>query len=102
MHENYLFPTVTLLVLVFGQSKFLKIFACILSVTALANMALHDVIFRPQFWFLNTTVIHLAILNSGIHTLVFIVWTFLLIIGFIKAQPDGSAGMRSTSLHTSS
>jgi Gpi18-like mannosyltransferase len=81
MHENYLFPTVTLLTFSFWQSKFLKAALFIITITSLANMALHDPLLKPSYWLPLITVSRLTILNSGINLAVFIIWTYIIIHG---------------------
>jgi dolichyl-phosphate-mannose-protein mannosyltransferase len=90
MHENYLFPAVSLLAFTFWQSKHLKTILIILTLTAFANMALHDVLLNPSYWLPQITVDRLTILNSGINVLVFIVWTCIIIRDLdipLAAQP---------------
>ena len=81
MHENYIFPTVSLLAFIFWHSKSLKIFALVITITALANMALQDTLLQPEYWLPLTTVAKLRFLNSGINVTVFFLWTYTIVRG---------------------
>jgi dolichyl-phosphate-mannose-protein mannosyltransferase len=85
MHENYIFPTLVLLTVACWQSKFLRALLLVLTMTALANMALHDSLFRPTD--LSTTLLfaRLALLNSAINSILFVLWTYYML--FAIRQP---------------
>jgi len=76
MHENYIVPTITLLMATWPWSRRASKLAVVLTFTALVNMVLHD---PPLQGSLEgqayLTLINLTVLNSGINVLVFIAWT---------------------------
>ena len=76
MHENYIYPAITLLMATWPWSRRATKLAVVLTFTALVNMVLHD---PPLQGSLEgqayLTLINLTVLNSGINVLVFIVWT---------------------------
>ena len=86
MHENYIFPTLVLLTVSCWQSKFLSVLLLVLTVTAFANMALHDSLFRPTD--LSTTLLfaRLAVLNSAINSIVFVLWTYYILLAVLQPQ----------------
>jgi len=86
MHENYIFPTLVLLTVACWQSRFLRALLLVLTMTALANMALHDSLFRPAD--LSTTLLfaQLAVLNSAINSIVFVLWTYYILVVMFKPQ----------------
>jgi len=76
MHENYIVPTITLLMAIWPWSRRATKLAVVLTFTALVNMVLHDPPLQgslegPAY----LTLINLTVLNSSINVLVFIVWT---------------------------
>jgi len=75
MHENYLYPTVVLLVIAACSARRYVLLALIITVTALANMALHDVLIDPAAWLSAGTLNTVRLLNSAVNSVVYVGWT---------------------------
>jgi len=75
MHENYLYPTVVLLVIAACSARRYVLLALIISVTAWANMALHDVLINPAAWLSAGTLNTVRLLNSAVNSVVYVGWT---------------------------
>jgi Gpi18-like mannosyltransferase len=81
MHENYLFPAVTFLALAYWQSRTWRVVGLLLTVTWLANMALHDPLLWQTGMFSRLPGAQLGIANAVLNCLIFVGWTAALIRG---------------------
>jgi Gpi18-like mannosyltransferase len=79
MHENYSYPAVVLLTICWRCSRTLKVLAVVITLTALANMLLHDPSLNPAAWLSATTALNLTLLNAVVNGIAFIVWTGVLL-----------------------
>ncbi len=79
MHENYLYPTVVLLMVVCSCSRLLGILALTITATSLANMALHDVVLDPGKLFSIRTLTGLRLLNSIVNVFAFLAWGYFIL-----------------------
>jgi dolichyl-phosphate-mannose-protein mannosyltransferase len=79
MHENYIYPTLVLLAVSCWQSKFLGALLLVLTITALANMVLHDSLFRPTDLSTALLFARLTVLNSAINSILFVLWTYYIL-----------------------
>jgi hypothetical protein len=78
LHENYLYPTVALLAVMWRRSVVYTVFAIALSFTSLLNMAMHDY-FLPLSSYLPRLVSFAGrMVNSALNVLVFFAWTALI------------------------
>lgn len=79
MHENYLYPTVVLLVIAASAARRYAPLAIVISVTACFNMALHDVLIDPATWLPAGTLDSARMLNATVNGAVFAAWTLSLL-----------------------
>jgi hypothetical protein len=92
MHENYLYPVVALLMIVWRASPFHAGLALTITVTSLANMALHDIVNNPAAVLPADTLNTLRLINSAINAAAFTVWTLAFLVEYGRRM---SAALRS-------
>jgi hypothetical protein len=75
MHENYLHPAVTLLVLACWQSRPLRLLAFAITITSLVNVMLHDPPLIAAWPAFAGTFARLRLANSAVNVALFAAWT---------------------------
>jgi len=98
MHENYTYPALALLSAALPSSHRVRVFAVLLTVTALTTMVLHDPVIRPLLEGpLTVMVKRMEVGNSAFNFGLFLVWSGLLVgyrdvAGALRlGQPGGRA-----------
>lgn len=71
LHENYLFPVIALLSVVWLQSSWLTILACSITLTSFANMVLHDPSFQPDWLYQSFVLRASRLANSALEVTAF-------------------------------
>ncbi|HWN82527.1 MAG TPA: hypothetical protein VNM87_10555 [Candidatus Udaeobacter sp.] len=96
MHENYIYPTVMFLALASWESRFRRSLCGLVSMCALANMALHDPLFKLGHWLGHHRMMDLRLLNSALLVLVFAQWTYQLAAERLAPSEAQSGGKAAT------